>query len=585
MPARFVCALLALVALPFAVAPADAASPPLSRRWVYLQINLQVEENVGKASDILRRAAAAGYNGVVLADYKLNILDRVPGHYFKNAEKIKALAAELKLELIPTVAPIGYSDGLLAHNPNLAEGLPAKEVPFVMRSGFARLDSELVKALPGGEFEERKGDAAAGWSFQDGPGKASFVDTDVKHGGASSLRFEDLKTTAAPSGNGRVSRVLTVKPWRQYHASIWIKTEKFENARDLKMFAMGKDGLPLSHMNLGVKPDQPWTEHHVIFNSLENSEVRFYCGAWGGKGGKFWLDDAKVEETAFVNLLRRPSCPLVVKGEDGTEFKEGVDYAELRDPKLGSVPWAGQFDAYHEPPVLKFFPGAKLKDGQKIRVSFWHTVTVYDNQVTCCLGDPEVFKVLEDQISRVERLLGPTTYFLSHDEIRVGNWCPACRKEGQTAGQLLAENLRHCVEIVRKVNPKAKLCVWSDMFDPAHNARKDFYLMSGDLAGSWEGLPKEMVVVNWNSDKPKESLPFFAKRGNGQVLAGYYDADPARIRGWLDAGAGLSGIDGAMYTTWTDNFKHLEAFAKSAWGEAPAKPDANAKKSPSEEKK
>ena len=437
MLARHAFAILAAVCLAancLSTTDLAAAPPELSRRWLYLQVNLQVEENVTKASDLMRRAAAAGYNGVVLADYKLNILDRVPGHYFKSAEKIKALAKELNLELIPTIAPIGYSDGLLAHNPNLAEGLPAKDVPFIAKSGLARLDSELKNALPGGSFEERKGDAAAGWSFQDGPGKASFIDTDVKHRGANSLRFEELKTNAAPSGNGRVSRKMAVKPWRQYHASIWIKTEKFENVRELKMFAMGADGLPLSHMNLRVKPDQPWTEHHIIFNSLANSEVSFYCGSWGGKGGKFWLDDAQVEETAFVNLLRRPSCPLIVKGEDGTIFKEGDDFAELRDPKLGNVPWAGQFDVYHEPPMLRILPGAKIKDGQRLLISFFHAVTVYDNQVTCCLGDAEVFRVLEDQVDRVERLFGPTTYFLSHDEIRVGNWCPACRKEGQPPG-------------------------------------------------------------------------------------------------------------------------------------------------------
>src|SRR5687767_13860543 len=63
----------------------------LQQRWVYLQMNLQVAENVPKASEILRRAAKVGYNGVVLADYKLNILDRVPEHYFKHAAEIKQL--------------------------------------------------------------------------------------------------------------------------------------------------------------------------------------------------------------------------------------------------------------------------------------------------------------------------------------------------------------------------------------------------------------------------------------------------------------------------------------------------------------
>lgn len=536
-----------------------SSAADLERRWLYLQLNLQVKENVEKFNGLARRAAAAGYNGIVLADYKLNILDRVPEHYFDHAKSVKATCAELNLELIPTVCSVGYSDGLLAHNPNLAEGLPVKGATFVVKDGVAVLESELKHALPGGGFEEHKNHNVPGWSFQDGPGKSSFVDEQVKHAGKSSLRFENLG-----GANGRVSRVLKVQPWRQYHASVWIKTAGYK-ASETKMFAMGADGRPLSHSNLGVKPDQDWTQHHVIFNSLDNTEVRFYCGAWGGKAGKLWLDDAQVEETALVNMVRRAACPLVVQA-DGKPLAEGTDFAELRDPKLGMVPYAGQFDVWHEPPKLTIPAGSKLANGAKLEVSFYHTALVYDHQVTCCLGDPGVFDVIGKQVALVEQHFTPKTYFLSHDEIRVGNWCPGCRREGQTAGQLLAENMRKCVAVIHKINPKARLCVWSDMFDPAHNAVKNFYLTDGDLAGAWEGLPKEMTIVNWNHEKAAKSLPFFAERGHAQVLAGYYDADPKSIAGWLDQGQGLSGVTGAMYTTWTGNFDHLETFAESAWG-------------------
>jgi hypothetical protein len=95
---------------------------------------------------------------------------------------------------------------------------------------------------------------------------------------------------------------------------------------------------------------------------------------------------------------------------------------------------------------------------------------------------------------------------------------------------------------------------------------KDFYLVNGDLAGSWEGLPQDMIIVNWNSGKPAQSLPFFAERGHVQVLAGYYDGQPDRIREWLAAGRDLNGIRGVMYTTWRGDFSQLEAFAEHAWG-------------------
>ena len=540
------------------------AAEPLEMRWLYLQQNLQVTENLPKIEVILRRAAKSGYNGVVLADYKLNILDRVPDHYFKNAARFREICQELDLEIIPTIAGFGYSSGILAHDPNLAEALPARDVPLVVAGDKAHVDS--TKNLVPGDFESRQDDSFTGWGFQDEPGKGTFADTSVKHGGQVALRIEN---PAGISGNRRISKTLKVRPWSQFHASVWIKTEDFESAAETRLFAMSPLGRVLSHSNLGVKRDQDWTLHHVVFNSLENSEIRFYAGVWGCRSGRLWMDDLQLVEEPFVNLVRRPGCPLVVKSEQGdVTYLEGRDFAELKDTKLGVSPWQGEFDVYHAPPVLTLPPDSQIKDGQKLRVSFFHAVTIYDNQVPCSLTEPKVFEIVEDQIRRVQKLFEPKTFFLSHDEIRVANWSDPERASGLTAGQQLAQNVRRCSGLVRQINPEARLCIWSDMFDPFHNALKDFYLVNGDLAGSWEGLPTDMIVMNWNSDKPALSLPHFARRGHPQVLAGYYDAPPGRIENWLKAADGLNSVRGAMYTTWRNNFSDLEKFATAAWGEA-----------------
>ena len=577
--------LLALLVVCGLTTSTARAAEPLELRWVYLQQNLQVAENLPKIEAILRRAAKSGYNGVVLADYKLNILDRVPDHYFKNAAKFRDLCRELKLEIVPAVAGFGYSSGILAHDPNLAEGLPARDVPFIVKAGKVVLDVDGKNLIPG-DFENLKGDAFSGWGFQDEPGQGTFADSTVKHGGKTSLRIENAKGV---EGNRRVSKPIKVRPWSQFHASVWIKTEDFESAGETKMFAMSPAGRVLSHSNLGVKKDQDWTQHHVVFNTLDSTEVRFYIGAWGCRGGKLWMDDATLIEEPFVNLVRRPGCPLVVKSNSTephgasrgsnnapktakddssqTTFIEGRDFAELRDPKLGTSPWAGEFDVYHEPPTLTLLPGSQIKDGQKLRVSYYHAVTIYDNQVPCSLTEPKVFEIVEDQVRRVQKLFEPQTYFLSHDEIRVANWSEPDRASGKTAGQQLADNVRRCAEIVRRINPQAKLCIWSDMFDPHHNAVKDFYLVNGDLSGSWEGLPKDTIIMNWNSGKAAPSLKHFAAQGHSQVLAGYYDAPPERIRNWLDTGKDFpNSLRGAMYTTWRSNFTDLEKFATAAWG-------------------
>ena len=112
---------------------------------------------------------------------------------------------------------------------------------------------------------------------------------------------------------------------------------------------------------------------------------------------------------------------------------------------------------------------------------------------------------------------------MSHDELRVANWCRACQRRGLTPGELLADNARRCLAILEEIDPGAEVLVWSDMFDPHHNAVDDYYLVNGTLAGSWEGLPPRVIIANWNGGHMRESLDFFADRGHRQVIAGYYD--------------------------------------------------------------
>jgi hypothetical protein len=111
------------------------------------------------------------------------------------------------------------------------------------------------------------------------------------------------------------------------------------------------------------------------------------------------------------------------------------------------------------------------------------------------------------------------------------------------------------------------------MFDPNHNAKKTgrYYLVKGEgpWYESWKGLPKDVVVVNWNQNNP-DTLKFFADLGNPQVLAGYYDADPKDITKWLKLSGGVAGVRGVMFTTWQSNYKDLETFAGLIRAAAPA---------------
>lgn len=504
-----------------------ATAPPrgVEKLWVYVSFNLQVDENAGKVEALLRRAAKAGYTGALLADFKFNRLDDVPKNYFKNLARVKAVADELKLELVPAVCAVGYSSGILLHDPDLAEGIPATAV-------FE--DGRIVDdvALANADFEEHDGDAMRGWAFQDKPGEVTFADTDA-HSGKTSLRMTGFKQ------NARVHQKVKVKKQGLYHVSVWVKTKAFEGDERVNVLAGGR---ALNYADLGVKRDQPWTQHHAVFNALDNDEALFYFGVWGGGEGTIWWDDAKIEPAGLVNLLRRGGAPLGGTDED------------LRDPRMGTVPWKGGYEVWHEPPKPK----------GRVTLTYYTPPIIHDDQVTVCVSEPRTHEIIKDQVGRVVKALAPPGLMLSHDEIRCLNQDKACRDRGLDAGAILAGCARQCLKICRDAAPKATCYIWSDMFDPHHNAHKDYYLVRGDLAESWEGLDKDVVIVNWNFDKRDASLRFFADRGHKQVIAGYYDGKPERVREWLASAAKVKGVVGVMYTTWRQNYDDLEEFAKLA---------------------
>lgn len=526
-----ICATLLLASMP-------AQSPPPPQLWVYCSFNLLVDQQVETLAAVMRRAAAAGYSHVLLSDSKFGRLADMDRRYFDHVDRIVQLAGELHLQLVPAVFPLGYSESILSRDPNLAEGLPVKDARFVVQDGEARLQADPPVALKGGDFA-RLGD----WDWHD--------DCVTDDAGAAHVRdFE---------GNARIVQKLKVAPYRQYHLSVRVKTLAFRGEPRVTVLA---DGRSLNHAALGVAPTQDWTTHHVVFNSLDHGEVALYLGVWGGGKGELWWDDASIEEVGLLNVVRRDGAPLVVQ-KDGRTLVEGKDFEPIADPRMGTVPWSGGYEVWHQPPPIH----TKFKDGTELRVSWYHAITVHDGQVMICPSEPKTLDLLREQMQRVHRAFGAKGYFMSHDEIRVLNQDKSCTERKLDAGAILAANLKDCTQVVRAVAPKARVYVWSDMFDPNHNAVKDYYLVRGDLAGSWLGLDKRVVVAAWYFDKRAESLRFFHDRGNPLLLAGYYDGDPEQVRGWLDAAKAVGGAEAVMYTTWRSRYDDLERFAAvvKAW--------------------
>lgn len=550
---------------------ATHASPnhaPL-KRWVYLPTNFLVDEQVTARIADLERWAGEGYNGVVVTDFKFMAWDTVPDRYVRNVRRFRDATRRLTLEVIAGVMPLGHSGSLLYRDPNLAEGLPVVDAPFVVSGG--RLEPwDDGPSLRNGGFEQFKEDRADDWSFIDKPGEMTFIDTTVIHDGRASLRVQDVLANEPDHRHARACQTLRVKPFRYYHVSVWIRTQDW-NGGDVRIAAIGGDGASLNFHMPPLAASQDWTRADITFNTLDNTRVNLYLGTWDGRQGTLWWDDVRFEPAGFVNVLRRPGTPLTVRSEDGaTLYEEGRDFAPVRDPKLGNDPWAGDYSAWHESPTVAIPIGSRLRDGQHVLASYYHTAVIYDGQVPCCLSEPKVYEILGWQVNRVREALAPDAYLMNVDEIRIQGWDKACADRALTCGEILADSVQRCVAIIRKADPGRPIWVWSDMFDPNHGAGKSgrSYLVKGDgpWYGSWKGLPADVGIVNWNMGPRtrRATLEHFAKRGHRQVLAGFYDGDPTAIAAWLKDADASAGVDGVMYTTWRSDYHATKAFLDSA---------------------
>ena len=517
------------------VAAQFSHAAPGMELWLYLSTNLQRPENVACADSLFARAEAAGYTHVLLADTKFASVDLRPPEYLENCRKIKAAAERSGLTLVPALFGLGYSNAHLHRNPNLAEGLPVKDALFVVRGGEARLIADPAVTLPGCGTQERE--------------RWKFVDTTL-------VSDQAAFRATVPTGNARFHAKVRVAKFRCYTISVRIRTEAFNGEPACKVLT--PSGASLSYTNLSVERSQDWTTHRITFNSLDHDEISVYFGTWGPAQGTVAWREPKIEEEGLVNVLRRDGCPLIVKTEEGRTLREGVDFEAVVDRRMAERPNPGDFEVWHEAPAIR----TALPDGTRLRVSFYHPHVVHKGQVCMCPSEPETNELLAKQAQNLHALWGATGYMMQHDEWRVLNWDEACLKRKLTPGVLVADNVKFCREVLKKNAPEARVHVWSDMFDPYHNAIDGYYLVNGNLRGSWEGLDPSVVIINWNFEKADQSLPFFAARGHRQILAGFYDRNPSTITSWLASARKVPGVIGVMYTTWENDYSQLEEFSR-----------------------
>ena len=543
------------------------ATPPTSPQlWYWHHSYLANDAAVQSSEALIDRAAAAGYTGVAFWDSSFNFMSDSfwPAENVARLHRVIDHAVAKGLKVIAPVAPFGFANDALQANPNWAEAQRIIGARFRVDASGKRL--QLVnsfRALENPGFESGE----STWFGTHDSGIA--LDTTVAHSGRASAVIRNAR------GNARYRQQIALTPWRQYHLRLFYKSENFRGLSQLGVLDKSDGSKERLNAPIPAAGSHPWTQLDFTFNSQDSTAAWLYLGVWGGSSGTLWLDDIQIEETALVYVVRRDGAPLKVYDPSipSIAYREGSDFNTIADPRLTAsrTPFT---DLYHDPAPVKLPSRTRLRPGQIVAIDFYAVFPIPGPmQVAMCLTEDGVLKWQRRNAEAIRNVLPPGAgILLQYDEIRQMNSCASCRAKQMSAAALLDWSVNQSARTYNSVFPGAPLYVWSDMFDPQHNARDHYYYVEGDLTGSWKDLPRSITVLNWNLDHLHDSLLWFSGEDrrqpvpHAQIIAGYYDKGDgaAAARSELDQAQGVSGILGLMYTTWGYDYSQLEPFAAAA---------------------
>ena len=246
----------------------------------------------------MKDAAAAGYTGVLVSDCKFSRWQQRRG---TNGRSTRATSSgcgkpsrDLGLQFIISVCDQG--EDLLSSDPNLAEGMPVENAPFVVRGHrLVPADGDMETVNPG--LEAAGNGRVPGW-YIDELGRAGFVDTQVKAEGKNSIRFENIPRQ-------QPGRQRPHHPAREGEALPLLSPERAGQDRGVRLarhvqypgpgICQSRQGdierrptrAALDHQRFALKPTADWTTLDIAFNTLDSEEVGIYIGSRAGGGASF----------------------------------------------------------------------------------------------------------------------------------------------------------------------------------------------------------------------------------------------------------------------------------------------------------
>ncbi len=473
----------------------------------YLGFNFTQTKALPKIAALAERAQKAGYNTVYLADAKFGNPWQRGKQYEKNLQEAVKILRAHKLKVVVYVCAHGQ---FLEEVPFEVESTPAQKQEYKVVNGKIR----GINFFTNSSFEEGFKD------WRPDRNKNITIDSTVSASGKNSVHFHlDFKRP----GQIRLQRTLPVGAFKHYRLSLKLKTRNLKGGGS----TFGLAALPVGVMKKGksgdgfryfcfqklnaacpIKSTQDWQEYTFTFNTLDQEKVTLFIGCWGAVSGDFWIDDIELHSDTFTNIVRRSDTPLSVTSADGkVRYTEGKDFSVVQDPLCGHYRWKGRFDFTHPAPVITIPAGSRIKEGEKIIASYHHAFAGASQTPDICLNSPVVKQLVAQQIKWFKKTVDPEGYLIAIDEYRCYGYDPACVKSKRSAGQALNDLALFTYNEIKKHAPGSRIYMWNDMFDPAGNCKESgyYYAVRGDgaLWNSWIGLPKDIIILRWQSKNLK----------------------------------------------------------------------------------